>query len=173
MSQTRFDDLTRSLAEGASRRGVLKGLVGGLLAAVAVAFGFGSSEGTEASVPAVCRPACGPCMQCVHTPSGHRCVSVCTACQICRQVPGSTAYQCVPKCDTCSDCDTTGPRQGQCRSRCLRCQRCVAVQNGTATGIDATLAPSGETLPGLCVSRCGPGRECLPGGDGRGSCIAI
>src|SRR3954447_26137414 len=71
MDGRRFDDLTKSLAVGASRRRFVRGLVGGVAGAFAAAFGRGASAAPSAcSVycadqpgprKAACKQACRAC----------------------------------------------------------------------------------------------------------------
>lgn len=140
MDQQRFDDLARAVARGAPRRNVLKGLAAGLTSLV-----FGGMA-TEQAAASHCTPACGPCQTCQFDANRgvYRCITTCTACEVCRKAGprGADPYICVPKCDTCSDCNPgpDGPNVGQCKTHCLGCQSC---QNG------------------VCIDRCGTtGRVC-------------
>lgn len=140
MSQRQFDDLTRALVAAGSRRHVLKALVAGLVAAL-----FGGAAAEPALGRPVCAAACGPCQECTYDPiqGTARCITTCSVCERC----APNRVTCLPKCDGCDKCLTTGPKAGQCHSRCQRCEGCDA---------------------GRCTSRCGPGRACIDS-----QCIAV
>ena len=44
MDQKKFDELTRKLTDGASRRGVVRGLLGGATAGIATAVGLSAAD---------------------------------------------------------------------------------------------------------------------------------
>lgn len=58
MDDRRFDDLTRAISEGTSRRAMLKGVLGGSLAALLAAIGLGEVDAQELDADASCRRRC-------------------------------------------------------------------------------------------------------------------
>lgn len=58
MDDRRFDELTKTVAGGASRRVLLKGLLGGGLAAALAAIGLGEADAQEVEAAATCRSRC-------------------------------------------------------------------------------------------------------------------
>ncbi len=58
MDDRRFDDLTRAISEGTSRRAMLKGVLGGSLAALLAAIGLDDADAQELEADASCRRRC-------------------------------------------------------------------------------------------------------------------
>jgi hypothetical protein len=150
----RFDNLVRSLSAGASRRGVLARLTGGLLAALPLAFGGedaaarnnrkkkkrkrhkrGGSGGTQPPPPTTptCAPECAPGNAC--GPDG--CGGICGRCAG-NEVCDSGVCVCVPACAQVNACGANG-----CGGSCGTC-----VPDQTCTANEETVH---QCLNGVCI----------------------
>jgi hypothetical protein len=149
MDGQRFDEMTRRLAFGASRRTVVRGLAGGVFGLAASCIGVRSVAGQGTGQPgdpcqadedcsspgiclndqcAVCDPndnyGCAQNETCVvdeDNPNG-----VCQTVDLCADV-------------TCGDCEACDPGSGECGTLCNQCQACEG---------------------GTCVDDCGPCDVC-------------
>jgi hypothetical protein len=152
--QNGFDRITRAIAGGASRREVLKIALG---TAATALFGVAMTEQIGAQTSPTCVAQCGPCQSCRVVNGRATCVSNCNRCQIC----DNRRNVCIRRCDACSTCsdNPTDPPaiRGVCRSTCTKCQACApnAAYGGPTSYYGSVV--------GVCVSRCGPGRECIDG----------
>ncbi len=73
MDDRRFDDLTRAISEGTSRRAMLKGVIGGSLTALLAAIGLGEADAQELETDA----RCGRCRRIKNRRRRRRCSSRC------------------------------------------------------------------------------------------------
>jgi len=174
MDQERFDELTRTLASGQSRRGLLKGLtgtaIGGLLAAV------GLSE-TSAKPEVPCKSP------------NHRCgkgknAVCCTSSQVCDNGACITPPQdlCLGKdCDDNNECTTDYCSEGVCFHRLNTGGLCSSPDGSVGTGrcnsmggcdpIICTLEfqpcdPNADT----CCNQCMQHDDCISGIPGDFCC---
>ena len=164
-----FDDLTKALAAGASRRRVLRGLVG----AAAGGLGLAVGRGAEAAVP---RPAGATCVRNGHCASGlcdparRRCVcpggqAVCQgAC-----VDPATFQTDPANCGACGNaCPGTVCSAGVCQApECLaEGVPCIAIPLPCCPGLDCF---AGVCLPNNLPNQspCGTGSQCASGNCAR------
>ena len=131
MDNRKFDDLTRSLAAGKSRRTVIKGLFGGVVGSIAVAG----------------RPAYGAFAQVVNCsdedpcPIGYACVD-----NVCQQS--------APGCVSDTDCDED---QICCSGACLAIECCIEDDDPNARCPEGTSCFEGTCDP---ILGCGDDSEC-------------
>ena len=143
MDDRRFDSFARSLASGASRRSVLKGLLG--LGGAAATGGMLRSDAAEAArrpTPTP-KPVTCPGRQ---TWNGSQCVC-----------PGNAPYKCGPDCCTGDANDPPSPTHSEC------CDNACCF--GTCYGEElccATNPGSGEQPPANRVCTSANGVECCP-----------
>jgi hypothetical protein len=146
MDEKRFDEITRALARGIPRRGVLRGLLGGVAAAATV------DRASADSPQRKCKQASRPCSFDTHCCSGtccnHRC---CGPDEVC-----DDNGECVPPCVPDNAAACAGRECGSAENNCGQTVPCGGICTGT-----------GEvcTVAGQCV--CTPdnaaacaGREC-------------
>lgn len=153
MDGSRFDDLTRGLAGGLSRRSLLRGLAGGLMSAAGLAAANTSVEAKKPSCPedsVTCRGQCIPSSQLTADSANCGACGVrCSACQVC------SGGQCVSNGDLC------------CGVRCRKGSTCIAGQ------CDATCAPRcqgkqcGDDGCGGSCGTCAANQICANGGKCR------
>ena len=180
MESQKFDALTKTFARGASRRGVIKGIAGGVLA------GVGALTGRSVGAAPACRrrgDACsapeigtqGRCcegLRCEGTTAhgGARCIGPseceCPAGESCinfdccpnNQICGGVCLDAPCSANACEVCDT---QQGACVSKCSGTQTCNT-SNGTCEGEGVACGEKGAECSATdpcCVGlRCQDGR---------------
>ena len=173
MDGRRFDDLTKALAGGATRRRVLRGALGGAAGAVLALLGRG--RGAEAGPP---RPAGATCIRNEHCASGvcdprtRRCtctpVTACPAGQTCGTAPDGCGQTltCGPACCQPTTCAAAGKNCGPLDAGCgvqLQCGECTApltCGGGVQAGVCGCTPEPDATFctPGICnrpTNNCG------------------
>ncbi len=165
MDSHQFDDLTRSLAIGLSRRRAMKVLASGAAGGLAAFLG---RHDAAAGKPCATDKDCPKNQSCAtNNRCTHKCdpalVPLCPSCQT--PVCTSTGYQCQAANDG-ADCSYLGTtcgvcQSGQCAFTCSACQICGSGgcisdpgKNGTACGT------GGACCAGSC---CAVGQECCAG----------
>ncbi len=159
MDARKFDECTKALATGASRRQVIKGLAGGALGALAVAlFGGGQAEEVEAATCRALGEACKP------GATGTQAGACCPGTEqepshlICQQVGQTGATRC--------ECDLN---QGfrECGGRCVSTTCPGGGQLNTTTcqcECGSITCPENATLnTTTCVCECNQGFESCGG----------
>ncbi|HET8524364.1 MAG TPA: SRPBCC domain-containing protein [Thermomicrobiales bacterium] len=140
MDGQRFDELTKRFAFGTSRRRVVKGLAGGVVAGVAALLGRSGTEAqrvtqaycgnmTCAADPTVCREGCGCC---VFGNGNNRCMPP----NDCQRLGGTTTVVCTEGefCNDGSGCPA-GCSNGTCVNICtMTGKACIEGQCVTQTG---------------------------------------
>lgn len=149
MDGQRFDELTKALARGSSRRRVLRGLAGGLVAAVAGAVAGTTQEGAAAPPANKCgKLTCAAGETCLKGPGGAQC---CPSAQVCGKT--CLAASCQAPCQVCDPASGT----------------CVAAANGTLCDADNDLCTVGDSCQnGVCVAGAPvvcPGTQVCRGGS--------
>ena len=164
MESIRFDALLRSVATKATRRGVLAGVIGGLLMALPFAEVGNDVEAkhkkqrrrrkkrkTTSALPAACTPSCGS-RTCGGDGCGGSC-GRCTAGQAC--LPNGS---CATVCDELADCATG-----------------CSCNGANIEGMKTCGAPgfTCEGFPQVCTgtAACPPGQTCTLTGCGQGGSI--
>jgi hypothetical protein len=103
MDQNRFDDLTRALARGTSRRQALKLLGGGLAGSLLAFLGVGEAAADDCKRNG---KACKKNKQCCSGNCANGfCAPLCPPCDACSTCSGGT---CVSSCGSGETCDPTG-----------------------------------------------------------------
>ena len=174
VDKNRFDDLTKTLAGGASRRSALKALAGGAAGALAGLIGRPAAAAPPAGKGPNKSDCCPP--EAPRLCGGLTC-SACCADADCGAGSFCSNGTCVsgacPTPTTCTNSSTI--------SYCDEAQTCVCVQ--TTEGSTACINPAGITCsePGgapVCTSSadCGPGTVCVVDiccGETKSICIAV
>lgn len=130
MDQNRFDQLTRTLGAGRSRRGALKALLGGALGGAAAVLGAGTTDAATAakSPKPDCCPSASP--------------------KLC----GLTCTNTITDPNHCGGCGAACPAGQTCSAG-----HCVAKSNGQSCTLDTECA-SGHCADGVCCNAvCGGG----------------
>lgn len=145
MDNQRFDDLTRRLASGTSRRRLVRGMVASAVAGVVTRFGGGGAEAQACRlVGQTCNetfPCCGAARCSAPDAQGRR---------FCRCTPALT------NCDgRCRNLQVDENNCGACGRTCLAGQSCC---NGTCISTVADPANCGA-----CGRRCGTNENCCSG----------
>jgi hypothetical protein len=155
MDQNAFDDLTRALARGTSRRQALKLLGGSLAGGLLAVLGVG-----EAAADDTCKPIGKKCKKNSQCCSGNcangTCAPTCPSANVC----GSTCLTAPCDANQCLTCD---PTSGTCASNCTSDQTCsngvccasgkVGLSNGTCA------TPCNPFILGSCGVGCNCIRE--------------
>ncbi len=160
MDKQKFDDLTRTLALGKSRRTVIKGLFGGVVGTIAIAG----------------RPAYGalaqdvPCDVDADCDVGMCCAGICRDIECCIDNPNPNATcpenttcfegQCVTQCETVGCADDEICCGGVCRA--IEC--CIDNANPNETCPDGTSCFEGQCVTQCDVIGCGDGECCCDDG---------
>lgn len=172
MDPRRFDDMTKRLTTGSSRRQVLKGLAGGALASALSFVGAGGVVARQCrddgknckSDTECCSLFCNPAtFTCAVAPPADTCDPACPTGALCVDgacfCPVPTAF--CPT-DGCVDLQTDVTHCGTCATACATGATCTA---------GSCVCPTGESVcNGVCVNRntdetnCGScGRQCAAG----------
>lgn len=177
MDDCRFDNLTRTLARGTSRRSLLKGLAGAVLGGGAMLGGVPSGEAFMCRQPGVlcakdaqccsgsCDPVshrCGgdlPCRSAGHPCEGNQ---SCCAGLVCQASDPGAALRCTTPC-TPTTCAAQGMQCGPVSDGCggtLQCGDCPSAtcSTGSCAQGQCTLTP----IAGCCTSddQCDDGTAC-------------
>jgi len=171
MDGSRFDDITRALAAGASRRAVLRRLGAGLAGVGLAAAGRGAA-----------RAAPSPCAAFCADQPGARGAQCRQACRACAGGPAATCLNAATGSFACTDLLTDEANCGACGAACGAGETCQDAVCCATTVCGPTCCDAGQDaclLNQSCAETCTPtgaacpqGCGCFPSVEGPYHCIA-